>query len=146
LAYLPFEELGGGKRLIERFAISYSPSASALATLRERAGEVTPPAKALLAFGDAVYASPTATVSRGSLQSPGRSTPSPRRRRARYDHRPRAPLRDRVEQFLCREILFVRSHATGDQDPPVQQTRCRVTVSGIARLRDGRELLGARVE
>jgi CHAT domain-containing protein len=58
LAYLPFETLGGDRRLIERFAISYSPSASALATLRNRLKESVPPPKALLAFGDALYAPP----------------------------------------------------------------------------------------
>ena len=55
LAYLPFETLGGEKRLIERFAVSYSPSASVLATLRGRSREGSPPTKELLAFGDAVY-------------------------------------------------------------------------------------------
>ena len=56
LAYLPFEIIGREKRLIERFAVSYSPSASVLATLRDRLHGSAPPEKALLAFGDAVYA------------------------------------------------------------------------------------------
>src|SRR6185369_2683212 len=54
LAYLPVEILGE-KRLIERFAVSYAPSASVLATLRERLKDAALPSKALLAFGDAVY-------------------------------------------------------------------------------------------
>ena len=63
LSYLPFETLGGGTRLVEHFAISYSPSASALATLRARFQQNAPPARTLLAFGDAVY-SETATARR----------------------------------------------------------------------------------
>jgi CHAT domain-containing protein len=66
LAYLPFETLGGQKRLIERFAVSYSPSASVLATLRDRLKVGTPPAKELLAFGDAVY-SPASTPASSAL-------------------------------------------------------------------------------
>jgi CHAT domain-containing protein len=57
LAYLPFDTLGTGSKLIERYAISYSPSASVLATLRGRLQESGPPEKKLLAFGDASYLS-----------------------------------------------------------------------------------------
>ncbi|HZS07890.1 MAG TPA: CHAT domain-containing protein [Blastocatellia bacterium] len=62
LAWLPFEALAGEPKhpaavapyLIERFAISYAPSASALAALRalrQNAAE----AKGIVAFGDPVY-------------------------------------------------------------------------------------------
>jgi CHAT domain-containing protein len=70
LAYLPFEVLlaGNGKGphsankaanlpefLLERFAISYAPSASALAGIKARRQELVPPEKRLIAFGDPVY-------------------------------------------------------------------------------------------
>ena len=60
LAYLPFETLvGGGKRgtstfLLERFAISYAPSASALAALRQLKTN-SAGAKGFIGFGDPVY-------------------------------------------------------------------------------------------
>jgi hypothetical protein len=54
------QAIGGETRLIERFAIGYSPSASALATLRGRFKGDAPPVRALLAFGDAVYTAPGA--------------------------------------------------------------------------------------
>ncbi len=61
LAYLPFETLVSGTTyLLERFAISYAPSASALAALRtsQSAAHSSAPheAKGLIAFGDPVYA------------------------------------------------------------------------------------------
>ena len=49
LAYLPFETLLGESRLIERFAIAYAPSASALAALRGRVEQKPEPARTLLA-------------------------------------------------------------------------------------------------
>ncbi len=61
LAYLPFETLAGGAKrgapafLLERFAISYAPSASALValrTLKTNAAETT----GFIAFGDPMYA------------------------------------------------------------------------------------------
>lgn len=61
LAYLPFETLlGNPKRgastfLLERFAISYAPSASALAALRTLRPNVAA-ANGFIAFGDPVYA------------------------------------------------------------------------------------------
>jgi len=54
LAYLPFEALvDGEKRMIERFDISYTPSASTLGALRAR--QRTPAPKMLVAFADPVY-------------------------------------------------------------------------------------------
>lgn len=61
LAYLPFETLAGSANrgaltfLIERFAISYAPSASALDALRKLKPNSTE-AKGFIAFGDPVYA------------------------------------------------------------------------------------------
>ncbi len=59
LAYLPFETLAGkaqrGAFLLERFAISYAPSASALAALRALKTNAAE-AKGFIAFGDPVYA------------------------------------------------------------------------------------------
>jgi CHAT domain-containing protein/tetratricopeptide (TPR) repeat protein len=72
LAYLPFETLvksgqfesrsaksagkwRGPQLLLERFSITYVPSASALAAIKSRKHETTPSAKDLLAFGDPVY-------------------------------------------------------------------------------------------
>ncbi|MEZ5398419.1 MAG: CHAT domain-containing protein [Bryobacteraceae bacterium] len=53
LSYLPFETLqGAGPRLIERFAVSYSPSASALAALRQRRQARPSQSRILLAFAD----------------------------------------------------------------------------------------------
>ncbi|MBS1790176.1 MAG: CHAT domain-containing protein [Acidobacteria bacterium] len=60
LAYLPFESLiGNSKRgapgfLLERFAISYAPSASALAALRTIKSNA-PQTDGFIAFGDPVY-------------------------------------------------------------------------------------------
>ncbi|MEO8027065.1 MAG: CHAT domain-containing tetratricopeptide repeat protein [Bryobacteraceae bacterium] len=56
LAYLPFETLTAARPLIERFAISYAPSASALAGLRERAVGAPQRLMSLMAFADPVYA------------------------------------------------------------------------------------------
>ncbi|HEY3134693.1 MAG TPA: CHAT domain-containing protein [Blastocatellia bacterium] len=64
LAYLPFEALvteggsgttarSGDSYLVERFAIAYAPSASALAAVREIHNK--PVSKGLIAFGDPVY-------------------------------------------------------------------------------------------
>jgi CHAT domain-containing protein len=63
LAYLPFETLAGKPErsatdspyLIERFAISYAPSASALAALRALKPNAAADAKGIIAFGDPVY-------------------------------------------------------------------------------------------
>lgn len=67
LAYLPFETLvtnravqgartgSRPKALLERFAITYVPSASALAAIKSRPRETTAQPKSLLAFGDPVY-------------------------------------------------------------------------------------------
>lgn len=61
LAYLPFETLAGSANrgaatfLIERFAISYAPSASALDALRKLKPNYSE-AKGIVAFGDPVYA------------------------------------------------------------------------------------------
>lgn len=58
LAYLPFEVLTqANTRLIERFSISYVPSASILAAVRGRATDRKAPGKQLLAMGDPVYGS-----------------------------------------------------------------------------------------
>lgn len=64
LAYLPFEALAGEPKraaaaapyLIERFAISYAPSASALAALRALRQNTDAETKGIVAFGDPVYA------------------------------------------------------------------------------------------
>jgi CHAT domain-containing protein len=61
LAYLPFEALAGAPQraapfLLERFAISYAPSASALAALRSLKPNHTVSSKDVAAFGDPVYA------------------------------------------------------------------------------------------
>ncbi|NOT62111.1 MAG: CHAT domain-containing protein, partial [Acidobacteria bacterium] len=59
LTYLPFEALAGGAQrnapfLLERFTVSYAPSASALVALRSlKQSDAT---KGLIAFGDPVYA------------------------------------------------------------------------------------------
>ncbi|MGH9721633.1 MAG: CHAT domain-containing tetratricopeptide repeat protein [Bryobacteraceae bacterium] len=55
LSYLPFEALTGGSRLIERFSISYAPSASTLAALQERERRRSASVRTLLAFGDPEY-------------------------------------------------------------------------------------------
>ncbi len=62
LSYLPFETLVDNQNvsqyLLERFAISYAPSASALATIRalnQNAGATT---SGVIAFGDPVYEAP----------------------------------------------------------------------------------------
>ncbi len=59
LSYLPFETLVDDHQtpayLIERFAISYAPSASALATIRVRNQNDSPPILGLIAFGDPLY-------------------------------------------------------------------------------------------
>ena len=100
LAYLPFETLmtnGSDKTaagnvapsrrnrrpapLVERFGITYEPSASALAAISYRKREATATSKSLLAFGDPAYdrgtksSSQTATVGGGSPPSPSSSSP-----------------------------------------------------------------------
>ena len=60
LAYLPFETLSSSNNnrrqlLVERFQITYVPSASALATLSARTREKTTTRKGLIAFGDPLY-------------------------------------------------------------------------------------------
>ena len=45
----------GPRFLLERYDISYAPSASAIAAIRERANESLPYDKDLIAFGDAIY-------------------------------------------------------------------------------------------
>lgn len=59
LSYLPFEALAGGaesRYLVERYTVSYAPSATALAAIREAAGGAHAGAKGLIAFGDPAYA------------------------------------------------------------------------------------------
>lgn len=59
LSYLPFETLvsgTGATYLLERFAISYAPSASALAAIRSNRPGQSGAATGLIAFGDPVYA------------------------------------------------------------------------------------------
>jgi CHAT domain-containing protein len=65
LAYLPFEALpvaseGGrmtaaARYLLERFSVSYAPSATALAAIKANRKERASQAKSLIAFGDPVY-------------------------------------------------------------------------------------------
>ncbi len=64
LAYLPFEtlvETATPTYLLERYAISYAPSASALAALRTLKSAVTTEVKGFIGFGDPVYAKTGAT-------------------------------------------------------------------------------------
>jgi CHAT domain-containing protein len=62
LVYLPFETLPrvtANKKteyLLERFAISYAPSASALAALKSAGADATRKARGVIAFGDPIYA------------------------------------------------------------------------------------------
>jgi len=69
LAFLPFEALvdASGKRLVDRFEITYAPSATVLALLQD--GTSTAPGNHLLALGDPVYP---------SERDPGSSRPTPR--------------------------------------------------------------------
>ncbi len=74
LGYLPFETLVARTRrsaradaarpeyLLERFAIVYAPSASALAAIHAPRREPPQPPKALLAFGDPIVASPSSSA------------------------------------------------------------------------------------
>jgi CHAT domain-containing protein len=71
LYYVPFEALqaaGSSRYLLERFPISYAPSATSLAVLDQS----SPPAqqKMLLAFGDPVYTRSEATAQRGAERGP----------------------------------------------------------------------------
>ncbi len=78
LAYLPFETLAGEPKrgaapeyLIERFAISYAPSASALAALRALRQNNPPEAKGLIAFGDPVYGKGDSATANGAATERG---------------------------------------------------------------------------
>lgn len=68
LAYLPFETLAANTTapyLLEKFALSYAPSASALAALRTIKSEAKTSATGIIAFGDPFYGNnenQTATV------------------------------------------------------------------------------------
>lgn len=94
LDYLPFEALiaatprqaaGDGQPvyLIEKFAVVYGPSASALATVQELNRKTTAPSKMLLAFGDPVVAlssnpspsTPGDVVSRSASETPDMTSP-----------------------------------------------------------------------
>jgi CHAT domain-containing protein len=75
LAYLPFETLADKPErsstdppyLIERFAISYAPSASALAALRALRQKAESEAKGIIAFGDPVYGKASGTAEERSF-------------------------------------------------------------------------------
>lgn len=78
LNYLPFETLISEERedetarsgyLLERFAVSYAPSASALAALR-RINRTAEEVAGFVAFGDPAYANAPAAVWDASRQSP----------------------------------------------------------------------------
>jgi len=79
LAYLPFETLAGEPKraaaaapyLIERFAISYAPSASALAALRALKQNNTSEAKGIIAFGDPVYGKDETATANGAASERG---------------------------------------------------------------------------
>ncbi|MGE0131381.1 MAG: CHAT domain-containing protein [Blastocatellales bacterium] len=79
LAYLPFETLVGEPKrsattapyLIERFAISYAPSASALAALRALRQSDTAEAKGIIAFGDPVYGKDETATANGDATERG---------------------------------------------------------------------------
>src|SRR5262249_27216202 len=67
LAYLPFETLvrpasvsGVDEYLLKRYVISYIPSTSALAAMKDRSAEMPSPPRDILAFGDPVYSSKSA--------------------------------------------------------------------------------------
>jgi CHAT domain-containing protein len=73
LVYLPFETLTGEPKragaapyLIERFAISYAPSASALAALRALKRNNAVEARGIIAFGDPVYSKDEAPPTNGA--------------------------------------------------------------------------------
>jgi CHAT domain-containing protein len=79
LVYLPFETLAGDPKrpapnapyLIERFAISYAPSASALAALRSLKKINAAEAKGIIAFGDPVYVKDEAAMANGDATERG---------------------------------------------------------------------------
>jgi CHAT domain-containing protein len=77
LAYLPFETLaharkgGAAPYLIERFAISYAPSASSLAALRAIKQNNPAAAKGFIAFGDPVYGKDENEPANGNSTEPG---------------------------------------------------------------------------
>jgi CHAT domain-containing protein len=79
LSYLPFETLAGEPKrpaptapyLIERFAISYAPSASALAALRALKQNNTAEAKGIIAFGDPVYGKDESATANGNASERG---------------------------------------------------------------------------
>ncbi len=77
LGYLPFETLvlptrhgasseNGPTYLLEKFAIVYGPSASALVTVERMNREQAEPAKTLLAFGDPIVDAPAAPAKNGA--------------------------------------------------------------------------------
>ncbi len=78
LVYLPFETLAGEPKragvasyLIERFAISYAPSASALAALRSLKKNNAAEAKGIIAFGDPVYGKDETAIANGDATERG---------------------------------------------------------------------------
>ncbi len=78
LAYLPFETLASEPKrgaasqyLIERFAISYAPSASALAALRAFKLNNKAEAKGIVAFGDPVYGKDETATANGDATERG---------------------------------------------------------------------------
>ena len=108
LGYLPFEALvkasGHGRNayLVEKFAIVYGPSASALVSIREMNGQAGP-RKTLLAFGDPVITpdegSQTKLKQSGGLMSKVRST---------------APPEDYAERgFSLARLPYTRDEVTG---------------------------------
>lgn len=74
LVYLPFETLVNETKptpayLLERFAISYAPSASALAALRAGKSITTANVKGFIAFGDPVYAKTESPAETATVRS-----------------------------------------------------------------------------
>ncbi len=67
LAFLPFEVLGDGPRLIERVRVAYAPSASTAGALRQRGQRRAPAAKMLLAFADPNHGMAAPAGERGFL-------------------------------------------------------------------------------
>lgn len=80
LLYLPFETLARGYKssandpmnieyLIDRFAISYAPSATALAAIKERSGAAPRNSKGIIAFGDPIYVNEKAAGADSALST-----------------------------------------------------------------------------
>jgi CHAT domain-containing protein len=80
LAYLPFETLQGATRLLERFSISYAPSASTLAAIRQRGLRKAPPTRNLLAFADPIVASASTVAQAWERERAMALTPLPNTR------------------------------------------------------------------